>query len=133
MAALNKQGKAWIRGVLRDLFVRNNKLEDRERLSYCQDTHSPISVFKDFQTLCLVFHDFHGLSRPVELQTAFLGTQPNTQSNLDGEQKEFLTFTRDSLTLQANQQGAAQIALVRRLERPDDELVGPLGHAGGVR
>lgn len=43
-----------------------------------------------------------------------------------------LTFTGNSLALQADQQGAAQIALVRRLERLDDELVGPLGRAGGV-
>ena len=43
-----------------------------------------------------------------------------------------LTFTGDSLALQTNQQGTAQIALVGRLERLDDEVVWPLWRAWGV-
>ena len=61
----------------------------------------------------------------------FLGTPPTHKASWR-KRRRLLTFTGDSLALQADQQGAAQIALVRRLERLDDELVGPLGRAGGV-
>ena len=43
--------------------------------------------------------------------------------------KPRLTFTGDTLALKANQQRAAQIALVGWLERLDDELVRLLGHS----